>query len=213
MKTFLLTLFFSLSLFATTITHTYVGELSIFGKVADGVMSYNNDGKNYSITVRGGGSGIVGDLTGNKTYTYQSVGVVKNGMLIPQKYINTEKTATFTKTKTYTFDHANNKTYVKEYKKEQKEINTFNMNTFSYDTSYKDVEKTKTKVLDKVYKDDMISIFFNKKHKLLAMQEGQTKFMQALGSKDTQEGVIVKKIATQGNQNISVVEVKMQSLS
>ena len=68
------------------------------------------------------------------------------------------------------------------------------MSTFDYDITYKDVEKKEQKILDKLFQDDMISIFFNKKHNLLSMKDGDTKLLKALGSKDTQKGVIIKKI-------------------
>ncbi|EHP30090.1 hypothetical protein SMGD1_1566 [Sulfurimonas gotlandica GD1] len=191
----------------------YVGELSLFGKIADAEITYANNGQEYNITIIGTGSGIVGALTNHKKYVMQSIGQVKDGVLIPQKYINSEYAQDFKKIKTYTFDYAKNKTYVSEYKKERVETSTFNLIRVCYDTSYEDVETNKKEVLDTIFGDDMISMFFNKKNNLLSMKKNELKRMTALGSKDTQEGVIVKHIKHEEDKYIYTVSVEKDYLS
>jgi len=203
----------ALTLSASTIKMDYVGELSIFGKIADAEIVYDNDGEKYSITITAKGSGIVGKLTNNKKYIVKSVGLVKDGILVPQKYVNSEYGKDFKKIKTYVFDHLKNKTYVSEYKKEKIEISEFNIIKVSFDISYKDVETTKKDVIDNVFQDDMVSVFFNRKHKLLAMKNNETKRLNALGSKDTQEGVVVKHIKEENDKSVFSVTVEKDYLS
>lgn len=203
----------SLTLSASTLKMDYVGELSLFGKIADAEVVYDNDGQKYSITITASGSGIVGKLTNNKQYVLQSLGLVKDGVLVPQKYINSEYGKDFKKIKTYTIDYKNNKTLVREYKKEKVEESEFDLIHVRYNVTYKDVESTKEKVLDTVYHDDMISMFFNKKNKLLSMKSNETKRMNALGSEDTQEGVIVKHIKQEDDKSIFSVTVEKDYLS
>jgi hypothetical protein len=133
----------SLTLSASTMKMDYVGELSLFGKIADAKVVYDNDGEKYSIKITASGSGIVGKLTNNKQYILQSVGLVKDGVLIPQKYVNSEYGKDFKKIKTYTIDYANNKTLVSEYKKERIEESEFDIIHVRYNVSYKDVETKK----------------------------------------------------------------------
>jgi len=102
---------------------------------------------------------------------------------------------------------------VSEYKKERIEVSEFNLLKVCYDVSYKDVETTKEEVLDAIYQDDMISMFFNKKHKLLSMKNNETKRMSALGSEDTQEGVIIKHIKREDNKSVFSVTVEKDYLS
>jgi len=203
----------SLALNAGTMKMDYVGELSLFGKIADAEVIYDNDGEKYSIKITASGSGIVGKLTNNKQYVLQSIGLVKDGVLIPQKYINSEYGKDFKKIKTYTIDYANNKTIVSEYKKERIEESEFDLIHVRYNVSYRDVETKKEKVLDTVYKDDMISMFFNKKHKLLDMKKNETKRISALGSDDTQEGVIVRHIKQENDKSVFSVTVEKDYLS
>jgi hypothetical protein len=191
----------------------YVGELSLFGKIADAKVVYDNDGEKYSIKITASGSGIVGKLTNNRQYVLQSVGLVKEGVLVPQKYINAEYGKDFEKVKTYTIDYANNKTLVDEYKKERVETSELDIIHMRYDVSYKDVETKKEEVLDAIYKDDMISVFFNKKNNLLSMKKDETKRMSALGSEDTQEGVIVKHIKHENEKSVFSVTVEKDYLS
>jgi hypothetical protein len=213
MKKIITILVMSLTLSASTMMMDYVGELSLFGKIADAKVVYDNDGKTYSIKITASGSGIVGKLTNHKKYVLQSVGLVKDGVLIPQKYINSEYGKDFKKIKTYTIDYENNKTFVSEYKKEKIEESEFDIIHVRYNTTYKDVETTKEKVLDRVYHDDMISVFFNKKHNLLSMKSNETKRMNALGSEDTQEGVVVKHIKQENDKSIFSVTVEKEYLS
>jgi len=203
----------SLTLSASTMKMDYVGELSLFGKIADAKVVYDNDGQKYSIKITASGSGIVGKLTNNRQYVLESIGLVKDGELIPQKYINAEYGKDFKKEKTYTIDYAAKKTLVSEYKKERVETSELDVIHMRYDVSYKDVETKKEEVLDAIYHDDMISMFFNKKNNLLSMKRDETKRMNALGSEDTQEGVIVKHIKNEGEKFVFSVTVEKDYLS
>ncbi|WP_373035199.1 DUF3108 domain-containing protein [Sulfurimonas sp.] len=213
MKKFIILIIISLTLSAGTMKMDYVGELSLFGKIADAKVVYYNDGEKYSIKITASGSGIVGKLTNNKQYVLESVGLVKDGMLIPQKYINAEYGKDFKKIKTYTIDYDAKKTRVDEYKKEKVEVSELDIIHMRYDVSYKDVETKKEEVLDAIYEDDMISMFFNKKNNLLAMKKDETKRMSALGSEDTQEGVIVKHIKHEDEKSVFSVTVEKDYLS
>ena len=187
---YLLLIYMSLS--ASTVNMHFIGELSFFGQVGEASMYYSNDGEKYHIKISGNGTGIVGELTEHKRYMYESIGRVQNNELIPMKYISKETSNDLNKTKIYKFDYENNKTIVTEHKIERKEEATYNIFTFEYDRSSKIVEKNDKEEIDEVFKDDMVSVFFNKRNKLLLMKIGESKTIQAVGSEDTQEGIVVK---------------------
>ncbi|RLA76527.1 MAG: DUF3108 domain-containing protein [Epsilonproteobacteria bacterium] len=191
----------------------YIGELSLFGKVGNATMSYTNDGKNYHIKIKGGGSGIVAKLTKHKRYVYESIGRVENGILIPDQYIGRELSNDYNKTKTYLFDYKNSKTVVTQQSIKRKEISDFNIMSMKYDISHKIVKKKKVKTLKKIYQDDMVSMFFNKRLTLLAMKKSETRVVYAVGSKDTENGMVVKLIKTDGAKYTYSIRIKKDYLS
>lgn len=201
-----------LSLSASVITVQYVGELSFFGKVGEATLEYHNDGKKYHIKISGGGTGIVGKLTQHKQYVYESSGIVVDNQLLPLKYTGREISPDLNKTKIYTFDYDHNKTIVMQYKAENKLVSKFNVNTFKFDKACKVVEENSTKELDRVYKDDMVSIMFNKRNNLLYMKQGETKLVEAVGSDDTQDGVIVRFLEKKDDKYVYSVTVKKDYL-
>lgn len=212
MKTiFFLSLYFSL--IASTVEMKYVGELSLFGKVGNATIEYYNDGKNYHIKLSGGGTGILATLTKHKRYTQESIGRVENGVLIPLTYIGKTISHDYNRTKEYMFDYENSQTKVITTTQKNKEISTFNIKTFSYDTTYELITKEREKVIDKLYKDDVVSLFFNQKNKLLGMNEGSTYFVQALGNKDVQKGMYVTLINIEDGKYTYSLQVEKDYLT
>lgn len=205
-------LFIFLTSSASVITLEYVGELSFFGQVGEATLEYANDGKKYHITISGTGTGIIGELTRNTRYVYESIGLVKDKKLIPMRYEGREISEDLNKTKIYTFDYDNNQTIVTEHKLENKEHSTFNLARFTYDKYFKFVEENKTETLDKVYNDDMISVFFNKKNNFLYMKQGETKLVQAVGSEDTQDGIIIRFLEKKDEKYLYSVTVQKDYL-
>ena len=198
-------LLLSLSLSALTLNMNYIGRLSIFGKVAKASIVYSNDGKNYSIKVVGYGTGIVGYLTGHKKYIYQSIGMVKKNQLVPLKYITQETKEDFNKTKTYIFDYEHNRTLITQYRKKKAGLN-YNIFSSTSKSKAKFIYKKSTKILDRVYNNDMVSVLFNKNNNLLKMKIGKSKLIYAVGSKDTQKGIIVNLISViDGKYKYSVI--------
>jgi len=94
-----------INLSASTYKLDYVGELSLFGKVANATITYKNDGEHYHIKVIGSGSGIVARLTNNRRYIYESIGDVNGTTLIPKHYITTEITPEMKRVKDHSFDY------------------------------------------------------------------------------------------------------------
>lgn len=201
-----------LTLSASEITLQYVGELSFFGKVGEATLEYTNDGKKYHIKISGTGTGIIGKLTKHSQYVYESIGLVEDSKLIPMKYIGREISKDLNKTKIYTFDYDNNKTTVTEYKIEKKKESNFNINTFKLEKTFKFVEENTTKELDKIFKDDMVSVFFNKRNNLLYMKQGETKLVEAVGSDDTQDGVVIRFIEQKDDKYLYSVTVQKDYL-
>ena len=179
---------------------------NIFGKVAEGSVVYKNDGKKYHIKVVGHGTGIVGYLTQKKKYIFESIGIVKNKQLIPMKYITHETRKDLNKTKIYIFDYEHNKTIITKYKQEKIAEPLYNVFSAKDKIQSQFIDEKSTETLDEVYNNDMVSVLFNKKINLLNMKKGEPKLVQAAGSKDTQEGIIVNLVSViDGKYTYSVV--------
>ena len=188
--TFLLLLSFTLS--AATLHIDYIGKFSLFGKVAKASIIYTNNGKKYSIKVVGHGTGTVGYLTQHKKYIYQSIGLVKNNNLIPLKYIAQEIKEDYNKTKIYLFDYDHNRTLITKYLKKKAGMSYNIFSASEHKSNF--IHKKSTKILKRVYNNDMVSVLFNKNNHLLNLKVGKSKLIYAVGSKDTQKGIIVKLI-------------------
>jgi len=186
---YLLYILIVINLSASTYKLDYVGELSLFGKVADATIIYKNDGKHYHIKVVGSGSGIIAKLTNNRRYIYESIGDVNATALIPKHYITTEITPEHTKIKDYSFEYDKSQINVSTH--EEKEVYTtkVNISNLSVERVMRLEKKDKKKVIKKIYHDDMITIFFNKRNKFLDMKTKESKVVYAVGSKDTQKGI------------------------
>jgi len=211
MKLFIYILFF-INLSASSLNLNYIGELSLFGKVVDASINYFNDGKHYHITVSGRGSGIIARLTNNRNFTYESIGDVNGTDLIPKHYITTERSAQKIKIKDYSFDYENSCINIAIHQEEELYKTKVNIINLSIERESYIEKKNKIKKLDEIYYDDMVSIFFNKRNRLLDMKIGGSKLIYAAGSKDTQKGILVELKDIQKEKYIYSMKIKKKYL-
>ena len=80
-------LFFIVFLNAKTIVATYEAKYGWFGAIAEAKGIFERNNTNYKITAIVKTKGIAAALSGNLEQKYESIGIIKNGLLIPQKYI------------------------------------------------------------------------------------------------------------------------------
>ncbi|QCT93801.1 DUF3108 domain-containing protein [Caminibacter mediatlanticus TB-2] len=83
----ILLLFCIVFLNATKIEATYSAKYGWFGTIATAKGIFERNNTNYQITTTVNAKGIAAALSGNLMQTYKSIGIIKNGLLIPQKYI------------------------------------------------------------------------------------------------------------------------------
>jgi len=135
----ILLLFFVILLNAKTLIATYEAKYGFFTITkAKGIFEYNST--NYKIFTYIQTLGIAKTLSKNLTQTYTSIGIVKNGILIPKKYISIRKNNTKSSKTIYLFDHQNKKIRKIRYKNGSLEFNK----TFKYYTP-----------------NDILSLYFN----------------------------------------------------
>ncbi|MGD9655196.1 MAG: DUF3108 domain-containing protein [Sulfuricurvum sp.] len=109
MKTIILVLaLFSQLLSAKTLSASYEVSFGVFQTmgIADARLELNDD-QTYRIRIDARTTGLAKVLSNNRTETYESRGIVRDGKLIPNLYTKVRKTNSSVTVKTYTFDHPN----------------------------------------------------------------------------------------------------------
>jgi len=97
---------------AKVLSASYEVSFGIFQTmgVADARLEIKED-QTYAIRIEARTTGMAKVLSNNRTETYESRGVIRNGKLIPNLYSKVRKTNSSKSVKIYTFDHANKKVW------------------------------------------------------------------------------------------------------
>jgi len=157
----------SINLFAfTSITNIkFESGIALYGKVGISTITLkeNFDTNRYEITMISTSTGVVKSLTSNRVDTLKSIGIMKNGIYIPQTYIKKIKQDGMDKTTTYQFDYKNN-IVIKETLK-HKDMTETHFDHTLFKIVSKDIVKTtkKTKKI-KLFPNDFLTLFLNLRH-------------------------------------------------
>jgi len=125
---------------AKTMTAEYYAKYGWFGTIAEARGYYENNSTHYKITTDTKAKGIAASLSKHLEQHYESTGIVKNGKLVPQKYITVIKRGGNEYKRVYEFD-SENKTVKKHY--------------------YTNNKYEKTIILNYYATDDILSLYFN----------------------------------------------------
>lgn len=107
-KIIIFIIFLSIFSNAKTIEATYKISYGIFGELGIAKTSLETLPNNtYKIKVHAYATGIAKFLSSNKEEFYESQGVIKNNLLIPNKYITITNNDYKKRKKTYLFDYKN----------------------------------------------------------------------------------------------------------
>lgn len=114
---------------AEVINASYEVSFGIFQKmgIADARFELKED-QTYSIRIDARTTGVAKILSNNRVEMYESKGIVKNGKLIPEKFVTVRQTDSKKATKIFTFDHENKTVWVESIKNQNrspKERNDF----------------------------------------------------------------------------------------
>jgi len=126
--------------YSYTMIATYEAKYGIFGTIATAKGVFEKNETSYSIDTTSKAEGIAAMLSKHMVQKYSSIGIVKDGRLIPQKYISFRKKGKDTYKRVYVFDHENKKIIRYKYKNGKFEIKE----TMPYYTP-----------------DDVLSLYFN----------------------------------------------------
>ena len=189
MKKFILSLMFFVStVFSSdySLDAKYDISYGFFGNIGVAKAYYNLDKGTYKIKIKAHATGLVKVLTKRRVESYESTGIVKNGILIPQVYVSKLIRDGKTDIKRYLFD----------YEKEQVTL---------IRTKVTDKDKTAyKKVLPFFANNDILTLFFNLKHILGDDYKiDEELLLHAVGASNKDGKVNLKSIAGKERKKIS----------
>ena len=163
------------SIFASDISAKYKVTFGIFGEIGIANTNLHVEAKTYKITVHAKTTGIANMLSGEREEWYESVGIIKDEILIPDYY----------KKIVQRYSSSDGKTILK------KDIKKY---IFSHDTKELHVEKTKFKGDSRTFEkkkgdyyapNDLLSLFFNFKKILPSLDVKSDSTFYAVGANKT----------------------------
>lgn len=177
-KPLLLLLFLSFFLNAKTIEATYKISYGIFGELGIAKTTLElHANKTYKIKVHAYATGIAKFLSSNKEEYYESYGVIKNNLLIPNKYITSSTNNYKKRKKIYTFDYNTNQISLEKH--EERLIT-------KYDENLQKEEFWQTNHSNEFSKfftsNDLLSLFFNITQVIPSFEKGNSYALKAIGA-------------------------------
>jgi hypothetical protein len=156
----LLLLLFSLALFGKTIDAQYKISFGMFGEVGRAVMHFESNNSSYKISIKASANGIVGALSKHRVEIYESKGIVKNGLLVPKKFIKTRSYDGAKYIKIYKFNHEDKNVSLQKIdtKMEEAGIGFFQDDE---EKAPKFITKRSFSKFKYYAKDDILTLFFN----------------------------------------------------
>jgi len=183
----------SLLLFVSTIFSSnysldakYDVSYGFFGNIGVAQAYFNLDNGTYRIKIKAHPTGLVKVLTKNRIESYESTGIVKNGILIPQVYVTKLIRDGKTDIKRYLFDYNN------------KQVTLIRTKVTDKDKSaYK-------KVLPFFANNDILTLFFNLKHILGSDFKADDEIvLKAVGASEKDGKVNLRSLADKEKKEIS----------
>ncbi len=170
------------SLVATDISAKYKVSFGIFGQIGIAKTNLHVENQNYKITIHAKTTGMANLLSGEREEWYESVGVVNDGVLVPDYYKKTVQR----------YSSSVGETVLK------KDIRKY---IFSHETKKLHVQKTKykgesrefeEKVGDYYASNDLLSLFFNFKKMLPSLEVTSDSTFYAVGANKTDGRIDIK---------------------
>lgn len=175
-KIVFLTLFYA-SLFAyENLAGTYKITYGSFLDLGVAKASLEINDNRYKISIEAKTTGLAKIISNGKIERYESVGIIKDGLFIPEKYLTIKKSNSKKTESSYIFDHINNKILVIKIKSGKK----FQLNR-DFTRTEKEYFDKKEYSLEFYAKDDLLSLFFNFKNIYKSLPKDKSLKIYAVG--------------------------------
>ena len=159
MKKLLLFILLTTLLFSKSIEVVYDVKFGLFGEVGDAKGVFSEDGETYSVEIDATSSGFARFISNNRKESHRSYGVIKDGVLRSDTYIQEVSTNSSYTLSTFTIDHNAKKVYKNNQKKR------WNLNK----ELIEDSDNTRE---EPYYADnDLLTLFFNLKNMINILEK------------------------------------------
>lgn len=177
-KTIMLLFLLSVFLNGKIIEASYKISYGIFGELGLAKTTLELfPNQTYKIKVHAYATGFAKFLSSNKEEFYKSYGVVKNNLLIPNKYITISNNDYKKRKKIYLFDY--NKNQISLEKQENKLITKYDKNLQKEEFW----QTSDSKELSKFFtSNDLLSLFFNITQVVPSFEKGNSYALKAIGA-------------------------------
>lgn len=188
---------------ALEIESQYEVTFGLFGKIGKASASLIIDNNSYKIDIKAHSSAIAKVLSNNRVESYESVGEVRDGVLIPHKFTKIVTQNHKGSSSIYTIDHKNRK--VTREKEKYKIVKDF--------LSQKEmIEKSSSnEELEYYAKDDLLTLFFNLKHYIDSINKKSSSPFFAVGANASDGRVDILKLSRDEFLDFSAEELKQKS--
>jgi len=178
------------TLYAKNIEVKYDVLFSVFGKIGETTVKYEEHNQHYKITVIATTMGITAKLTSNRVETYISEGEVIDTLLKPRTFKSLKKSDKKIRTKTYSFDHNSKIVMLDVNTTRIKTDRSFDLKTLNIIETKKEVHSHSSREYDYYAADDTLTLFFNTP-KYLKESHVRMKVVTAIGIDNDGIGITV----------------------
>jgi hypothetical protein len=169
-----------------TLDAEYDISYGFFGNIGIAKAYFDIDHGTYNIKIKARATGLAKVLSRNRVESYESTGIVKNGILIPQLFVSKKIKDSKTDIKRYMFD----------YKKKRVTL----LRTRNTQKSKSDYET----VLPFFAKNDILTLFFNLKHIIGSDFEAKEELeLKAVGASKKDGKVNLKPLSDEDKKEIT----------
>jgi len=190
MKTLIL-LFITLSLYANTIAARYDVTFSVFGKIGEAYVEFEQNKGRYYIKVDGKLTGTAASMGQNRREIHESFGLIKEGVLVPELY-KKQELSDFYHYETYFVFYPDNQP-VQEYRIREKTERENRVDIAKMQFYSEEVTKHSSSHKNIPYQaqNDLLSLFFNIREYLKTIPEGNYKIIHAVGGRNNKGEILV----------------------
>ncbi len=186
-----LSLFTPAWLGAATLSGHYDITFSVFGKIGEADVSMTQEGERYHIHIDGRLTGLAADLANNRREAHDSYGRIVDGVFLPERYVKVRSTDTRNDTLVYTFDHHAKsvlKSRTKEYTRTESRFDISKMGMVEIPRK---VKHTSEAPLPYYAANDLLSLFFNVRHYLKEIPEGEQSVRHSVGAANSEGKILI----------------------
>lgn len=181
---------------AQNLQASYDISYGLFGKLGDAGARLEINGDRYKAVIKARATGLARVLSNGMKEIYTSTGTIKDGVFIPSKY--TEHTIKGHKDKkvTYVFDHKNKTIRAHTDRKDKKTVLQDGKRVSTWQ------KRDYSEVIEFYAKDDILTLFFNIKHRFGTFEADKRYRLKAIGASSKDADIYVFKPTPQQKQKL-----------